>query len=62
MLRSESCVHEEANIRMLLHVREALLNGSHMKKLTRTSYSDDLVLVVSSITQLQGLKELWLAF
>ena len=56
------CDHEEADTRMLLHVRDTLLNGSHTKQLICTNYSDVLVLAVSSITQLQGLKELWLAF
>ena len=46
---TSSCDHEEPDTRMLLHVRDALLNGSHMKQLIRTNFSDVLVLVVSSI-------------
>ena len=36
-----SCNHKEADTRMLLHARDALLNGS--KQLIRTNYSDVLV-------------------
>ena len=56
------CDHEKVDTRMLLHVRDALLNGSHMKQLICTNYSDVLVLAVSSIAQLQRLREPWLDF
>ena len=39
--------HEEADTRMLVHVRDALLNGP--KQLICTNYSDDFVLAVSAV-------------
>ena len=56
------CDHEEADTRMLLHVRDTLLYGSHTEQLIRTNDSDVLVLAVSSITRVKHVKRALICF
>lgn len=52
------CNHEEADTRMMLHLADAVLKG-HSKIMLRTVDTDVVVLAISCVPQLEGLKELW---
>lgn len=54
------CQHEEADTRMILHLRNAAEQG-HSKAYLRTVDSDVVVLVINQFHEL-GLSELWIGF
>jgi hypothetical protein len=54
------CQHEEADTRLLLHAKDATIQG-HNKVIVRTVDTDVVVLVLGMIQQLD-LDELWVAF
>ena len=54
------CTHEEADTRMMLHLKDAVTKG-HSKVAVRTVDTDVVVLAVTSASQL-NIAELWIAF
>ena len=56
----EPCSHEEADTRMLLHVKNAVQCG-HQKVTIRTVDTDVVVLAISTFNEVQA-TELWIAF
>ena len=56
------CTHEEADIRMILHVEDAVQNG-YSKVMVRTVDTDVVVLAVTAASRLRNhISELWVAF
>ncbi|KAE8742548.1 hypothetical protein FOCC_FOCC011900 [Frankliniella occidentalis] len=52
------CNHEEADTRIMIHVKDALVQGHH-RIMIRTVDTDVVVLAVSCVQQLPGIQELW---
>lgn len=53
--------HEEADGRLLLHVKHAVDSG-HARILIRTVDSDVVVISISLFSQIQGIEELWIEY
>lgn len=54
------CTHEEADTRMMLHLKDAVMQG-YTKVTIRTVDTDVVVLAVTSASRLEG-NEIWIAF